>query len=70
MENFPYPWQFALISMAGWMNRHQQAIIDTGCPLSYKGGDDYEYRATPSASQNSGVLLVFAQKPTPLSTDL
>ncbi len=27
MENIIYPWQFALISVAGWMNRQQQAII-------------------------------------------
>jgi len=28
MENILFPWQFALISLAGWMNRQQQAVID------------------------------------------
>ena len=28
MENILYPWQFAQISVAGWMNRQQKAIID------------------------------------------
>ena len=28
MEHIIYPWQFALISLAGWMNRQQRVIID------------------------------------------
>ena len=28
MNNLILPWQFILISLAGWLNRHQQAVID------------------------------------------
>ena len=28
MDNLILPWQLMLISLAGWLNRHQQAVID------------------------------------------
>jgi len=28
MDNLISPWQFTLLSLAGWLNRHQQAVID------------------------------------------
>jgi len=28
MDNVILPWQLMLISLAGWLNRHQQAVID------------------------------------------
>ena len=28
MDNVNLPWQLMLIYLAGWLNRHQQAVID------------------------------------------
>jgi len=28
MDNLILPWQLVVISLAGWLNRHQQAVIE------------------------------------------